>query len=235
MTAIPRSEAYALACLVVCLLSIHPVVSMAADDSGKPSLAAELKQFDLRELTEESFQLGDANRGKSIFHREKLGCVKCHVASPEDIASGLRPIGPDQRTVGDRLGPEQIVESVLLPNKVIAKGYESFAVVTADGNVIKGVLISQDQQEVVLADSEKKGLIRIARDDVEAMQKANSAMPNELVDQLASRQEFYDLIKYLSEQKASTTGTAVVATGKVLVREVPQADGQLPLLAVARA
>jgi putative heme-binding domain-containing protein len=199
-----------------------------------PSLAAELKQADLQELAVESAQRGDSERGKAIFHREKLGCVKCHVASPVAIEQGLRAIGPDQRNVGDRLRPEQIVEAVLFPNKAIAKGYESFVVVSVDGKVHNGVLVSQNAKEVVLADPEKKGFTRIDRADVEAMQKARSAMPDGLVDQLASRQEFYDLIRFLTVQKASATGTPMVAQEMVLVREVSLDDRELPLLAVAR-
>ena len=61
---------------------------------------------------------------------------------------------------------------MLLPNKVIAKGYESFAVVSSDGKVHTGVLVSRNATEVVLADPEKKGLTSIPRADVEAMQKA---------------------------------------------------------------
>jgi putative heme-binding domain-containing protein len=199
-----------------------------------PSLAAELKQADLQELSVESVQRGNSERGKAIFHREKLGCVKCHVASPASIEQGLRAIGPDQRNVGDRLRPAQIVEAVLFPNKAIAKGYESFVVVSVDGKFHKGVLVSQNAKEVVLADPEKKGFTRIDRADVEAMQKSRSAMPDGLVDQLASRQEFYDLIRFLTEQKASSAGTPVVAKETVLVREVSLDDRQLPLLAVAR-
>ncbi|MBT4088403.1 MAG: hypothetical protein HOE30_07915, partial [Deltaproteobacteria bacterium] len=67
------------------------------------SVVAELKQADLQELSVESVQRGNSERGKAIFHREKLGCVKCHVASPASIEQGLRAIGPDQRNVGDRL------------------------------------------------------------------------------------------------------------------------------------
>ena len=59
-------------------------------------------------------------------------------------------------------------------------------------------------------------------------------MPDGLANQLAGRQEFYDLIRYLTEQKASLTGTPVLAEDAVLVREVSQDGGQLPLLAVAR-
>lgn len=224
---------YPLTWVVAFLTFVCMPVGIAAEDSTRPSLAAELKQVGLQELASESIQRGDLNRGKAIFHREKLGCVKCHVASPAAIEKGLRSIGPDQRTVGDRLRPEQIVESVLFPNKSIAKGYDSFVVVTDDGKVHNGVLVSESIKEVVLADPEKTAPTRISRDDIDAMQKARSAMPDGLVDQLSSRQEFYDLIRYLTEQKASATGTPVLSRGELLIRTVP-GDGRHALLAVTR-
>lgn len=77
------------------------------------------------------------------------------MTSPAAVEKGLRSIGPDQRDVGDRLRAEQIVESVLFPTKVIAKGYDSFVVVTDDGKVHKGVMVSQSAAEIVLVDPEK--------------------------------------------------------------------------------
>lgn len=220
--------------LMLLACSALTVPASARGQDPKPLLAAELQQADLLELAVESAQSGDSERGNAIFHREKLGCVKCHVASPTAIQQGLRSIGPDQRNVGDRLRPEQIVEALLFPNKAIAKGYEAFVVVSVDGKVHNGVLISQNPKEVVLADPEKSGVIRIDRTDVEEMQKARSAMPDGLVDQLASRQEFYDLIRYLTQQTASATGAPVMAEETVLVREVSMDDRQLSLIAVAR-
>ena len=41
------SRACVLACLVACVFSVCPLVGMAADDSDKPSLAADLKQVGL--------------------------------------------------------------------------------------------------------------------------------------------------------------------------------------------
>ncbi len=221
------------------LYSIFAVTAAVQHDrvaaaENKPSLGDALKQASAKEHARTAVRDGDASRGKVIFHREKLGCVKCHVASPAAIEKGLRSIGPDQRDVGDRLRPEQIVESLLFPNKTIAKGYDAFVVVTDEGRIHKGVLVAQSKNEIVLADPEKTNSTTIARANIDSMQKARSAMPDGLVDQLASRQEFYDLIRYLTEQKTSATGTPVVSTGEFLVRKMPAGEGRHALLAVAQ-
>ena len=224
----------ALFIVLVSVICISTPVEHASGAENEQPLSTQLQKIPLNSLADSAISLGDQERGKSIFHREKLGCVKCHVATPEETAKGLRSIGPDQRNVGDRLNSKQLVKAVLYPNETIAKGYESYAVVSSDGKVHKGILISQTDEEVTLADPEKKGLTKISQDDIEEMQQAGSAMPADLVNQLADKQEFYDLIKYLSEQKASKTGTPVVATDSILVKEVEAGEGQLPLLAVAR-
>jgi putative heme-binding domain-containing protein len=234
-TEMQRTKCARAVAIVAILIGFNAVtVQISVAQERAASLTDILKQTDVSELVAQAMQEGDAHRGKSIFHREKLGCVKCHLASPAAVKKGLRSIGPDQRNVGDRLRPEQIVEGVLFPNRSIAKGYESFVVVTVDGKVSKGVPVRQSQQEVVLLDPEKNEAVTIARADIEAMQKAGSAMPDGLANQLAGRQEFYDLIRYLIEQKASLTGTPVLAEDAVLVREVSQDGGQTPLLAIAR-
>lgn len=133
--------------------------------------------------------------------------MKCHVTSPAAVEKGLRSIAPDQRDVGDRLRAEQIVESLLFPNKVIAKGYDSFVVVTDDGKVHKGVLVSQSAAEIVLVDPEKSAPTRIGRTNIDAMRKSRSAMPDGVADQLANRLDFLDLIRFLVERKTPSTGT----------------------------
>lgn len=220
---------------LACVIGLTGVFAVTAVAQDRPVLLTTiLKQSDLSELVAEAIRHGDADRGKLVFHRDKLGCVKCHVASPGSMRQGLRTIGPDQRSVGDRLRPEQIVEAVLFPSRSIAKGYESFVVLTVDGETHKGVPIRESKQEVVLLDPEKNEPVTIARMDIEAMREAGSAMPDGIVDQLASRREFDDLIRYLIDQKASLTGTPVVATEDVVVREVSHDGRELPWLAVAR-
>ena len=216
--------------VAACLFFALP--NVLAQDAQQTALTAELKQAPASELAATSIQKGDVVRGKAMFNREKLGCIKCHT-SPKG-KPGQHPIGPDLTTIADRLSAEQIIESVLYPNKQISKGYQSYIVLTLDGVVHNGVLVSQSAQETVLANPETNALIRIAANDVDKMQKTKSAMPEELVHQLGSRQEFYDLIRFLTEQKASASGTPVNSKGSILIKEVATDKNRLPLLAVAR-
>ena len=208
--------------------------SVVSATDAVASLTTTLRARATVELASTAVQTGDASRGEAIYRRDTLGCVKCHVVPPQARAAGQRSIGPEQTSIGDRLTPEQLVESVLHPNRTIAKGYEAFVVLTDTGMVHKGVVVSDSPKAIVLISPETGKTTQISRADIDEMQPAPSAMPEGLADQLASEQEFYDLVAFLSEQKAGKTGAPITATEEIAVKEVPQPGRQHPLLAIAR-
>ncbi len=64
---------------------------------------------------------GSAERGEETFYA--YGCWQCHTVG-DDEAPGMRDgltMGPDLATVGDRLSPEEILQSIQDPNAVIAE------------------------------------------------------------------------------------------------------------------
>jgi len=219
-------------------LDLRPVVT---DQSAQTSSSNEttqrqalLEQLSLQshyELANLSEQHGDIARGQAIFGREKLGCVKCHQALGDNSAQ--QPVGPLLNMVGDRLSTEHIVRSILDPNETVPEDFQSYVVATIDGDLITGVLVRQSEEEVVLVDVEK-GQIVISRDDIEEMKKTKSAMPENIVNDIGDRQEFYDLVKYLSSRKASALGTAVTAGDSLTVKDIPKRPGQPRMLAISR-
>ncbi len=210
--------------LFVLFLAFTPN-KLQADD-----LLGELSKRPVEQLAGLAIEHGNAARGKLIFQRKNLGCAKCHVAATD---SQQKPIGPDLIWIGDRLKPAKIAQAIIDPNQGITEGFQSYVVLTINGEVITGVLIRQSAKEVVLAVPDK-GQVRIPADEVEVMRKGKSAMPADVVNELAGEQEFYDLIAYLAYQKASNFGTPVVATDRLIVREVPVDGKPLPLLGIAR-
>ena len=199
-------------------------------ESRAAELLEKLKTQPLSTLAANSGVHGDAARGAKIFRRERLGCAKCHERAE---GSQQKAIGPDLSRIADQRKPQEIIESIITPNATITEGFQSYVVLTVDRLVVTGVLVSQSASEGVLAVPDK-GEVRIPADDIEEMQKGKSAMPADVVQELADEQEFYDLIAYLSSRKASAMGTPLVATDKLIVKEVPLDGQSLPLLAVAR-
>ena len=133
---------------------------------------------------------GDAARGRKIYCREKLQCVKCHRIGREG-----GKVGPNLSTIGVASQPDYIVNSLLEPARNVKEGYNTLVVLTADGQVATGIPVSRTNTELILRTADDKQLtIRTA--DIDEESAGTSLMPVGLVDQL-SRQELADLASYL--------------------------------------
>ena len=138
---------------------------------------------------------GDPLVGAAVFLRPALACVKCHQPT-----SAAAQVGPS--LTGPREGADDrfLVRSVLHPSADIRKGHETVRILTADGEVVTGVVTSEDADALVVAEPSQPGTVRrIAKDQVE--QRAvdpKSSMPEGLTNLLADRDEFLDLIAYLA-------------------------------------
>ena len=212
----------------LCLLA--GITLLIQNDSLSADLQNELKRHPISSLVHSTALSGDKSRGESIFRRVNLACVKCH--EPKQ-GSNQNAIGPNLTFLGDRREISEIIESIIDPNAAITEGFQSYVVLTRDGVVVSGVLKKQTSKEVVLSVLDQ-GETRISTDEIESLRKAESAMPKDLVNQLNSKQEFYDLIAYLKSRQAAALGTPIIATKTPIIREM-QVEGQsLPILAVAR-
>lgn len=134
---------------------------------------------------------GNAENGKAVFRR---GCVACHKVYNEGA-----DFGPDMMKVGTRLTRFKLIESIIDPNAEIDPKYQSTSILTSDGQVITGLLVSETDEAVVIFDGKEKRTI--ATDDIEQQQKLKqSSMPEGLAATI-SPSEFLDLIEFLSSLK----------------------------------
>ncbi|QDT44973.1 Trehalose utilization [Gimesia alba] len=159
------------------------------------SLEAQLLKENVLELATAVREQGDAARGEQIFRRAELACMKCH-----SISNAGPVLGPDLAAIGSSSPPDYIVDSFLRPSKVIKEFYESMMVVTDEGRVFNGILVVQDDQKVVLKDAAQQGkVVTIPADQIDFTKKLPSLMPQGLASKLKSRQEFLDLVKFVTE------------------------------------
>ena len=166
-----------------------PLLAQSLDEELQQASAAELAALVRRE--------GDAARGAIVFFQQQMACGKCH-----SVGDGKpSPLGPDLATLAKDTRDESLVESVLLPSKVIRKGFESVTVVTSAGKTLSGLVVEQTKDRLVLRDLAREGEVTIlpAADIESTNQNPLSIMPAGQVNQLASRQQFLDLIRYLIE------------------------------------
>lgn len=145
----------------------------------------------------ESLVGGDAERGRRIFfEKAETYCLRCHKVSGQG-----GEVGPDlSRIAADPAKTrEYLLESIVDPNRQIAKGFDSVIVATDDGRTVAGVLKSEDERELRLMTPEGK-LTVLRKDEIEERARGKSAMPDKLIDSLGKR-EMRDLVEYLSTLK----------------------------------
>ncbi len=182
----------------VLLLAVisRPIVD---DPAAPPPLDQQLRREDPGALARDARKLGDARRGALVFYQPALTCTKCHVNEKADAPAPT--LGPDLAAVGKIASDAELVESILDPSKVIRKGYEPVTIATDDGRTITGLLAEERPDAIVLRDPAQDGKpVTIARTRIEQRRNGGpSLMPPGLVNALASRQQFLDLVRYLME------------------------------------
>jgi putative heme-binding domain-containing protein len=177
----------------------------AAVDSAEPLLISRplVQKWTLPELTErlgQATQSGDAKRGQSLFR--DVRCVACHRLNGR---GGV--IGPDLTAVSRRFSRRDILASIIDPSLVIAEKYRGAQVVTTDGKVINGrVVTGGDYRAIelrIVEDSMQPGKItRIKKQDIELTQPSKtSPMPAGLVDTLTAA-EILDLLAFMASGNA---------------------------------
>ena len=138
---------------------------------------------------------GDVERGKKLFfEKTELSCVRCHKV---DRAGG--EVGPNLTVIGKEKDAKYLLEAICLPSATIAKGYETAVIATEEGEVITGIIKTENDDfvELLLADGRQE---RIDQIDVVARKKGSSSMPNDLAKLLKPR-ELRDLVSYLASLK----------------------------------
>ncbi len=165
-------------------------------DTFAQTLEKTLQEESPDRLIQDARQVGNARRGAIVFHQPSMACSRCH-----DLSGKIQErLGPNLAVWKKKASDVEIVEAVLYPSRVIRKGYESVQVLTDSGRVITGLLHSQPGQSLTLRDPGSGRLISVGIDRiVERRLATTSIMPAGQVNQLTSREQFLDLLKYLLE------------------------------------
>ena len=200
----------------VLLLSFSstPVFSQAPGDSpDQPTLTKKLIAEEATQLAHQARESGDIIRGAILFHQGNINCARCHRP-----AAGKTRLGPDLSKLASEMTDETIIESILQPSKVIAKGFAAKLIRHVDGRTLIGPVIKETEDEIILGDYfDQEKQIKIAVDDIEASRDSKvSGMPDKLVDELKNRQQFLDLVKYVLDlkERGASKDSAVASSVK---------------------
>lgn len=142
----------------------------------------------------------DPKEGEKIFFdvTRDVACSKCHVIN----GKGAK-VGPELTGIGAVQTPQYLIESILKPSAVIVKGYETMYLMTNDGMAYNGLLVSQNEDEVVLMVDEEGKMEEYVfyPDEIAQMQKQDvSIMPGNFSEMLTTK-EFYGIVSFLLSQK----------------------------------
>jgi putative heme-binding domain-containing protein len=157
------------------------------DDAELTLSPAEIQQVAASVATQ-----GDPARGETVFRRSELGCITCHA-----IGGVGGKVGPDLTSIGASAPVDYLVESVFYPNRKIKEGYQAVVLETQDGQELSGVLVRENNQEVVLRNVANQEVV-VPKTNVKNRALGGSLMPSGLIDNL-SGQERVDLFRFLSE------------------------------------
>ncbi len=159
---------------------------------GLSAIAGNASSEQMRQMARRALQQGDPDRGEAVYRRMELGCVVCHAVGG---VGGL--VGPDLTSIGASAPADYLVESLLAPNDKVKEGYHSLIVETNDGEEYSGILVREDESELVLRNAANL-TTSIAKQNIFARQNGGSLMPAGLIDGLSDGEK-RDLVRFLSE------------------------------------
>ncbi|MDG1874917.1 MAG: c-type cytochrome [Mariniblastus sp.] len=178
---------------VVCLLVFCCGLFVGDSNVTAQQLSDKLKQTPLAELATAAEKFGNPQRGAIAFYQPTMNCARCH----ESTAQGRR-LGPD---LAEKRNVElaHLVQSVLDPSAIIKEGFETAQVLLEDGRQVSGVLVADNDSELIIDQIEQADLpLTIPKSEIDDWKKTKlSSMPEGLVNQMANRQQFLDLVSYL--------------------------------------
>ena len=138
---------------------------------------------------------GDAEKGKTLFlENEALSCRRCHIV---DGAGGA--VGPDLSAIGKDKSREYLLESIVEPNRQVAKGFETLVLVMDSGKIKSGILQEENEDTLTMVEGEGTTFI-VEKDEIDERLTGQSGMPANLIENL-TKSELRDLVEYLSSLK----------------------------------
>ncbi len=139
---------------------------------------------------------GNATAGQQVFTTTGT-CSKCHKVRGEG-----KEIGPDLSEIGSKLAREDMFRAILNPSAAVSHNYETYTLITADGQVLTGLLMNQNDQSLTIRNAE--GIdTTVERADVDELKKQPlSLMPADLQKAL-SLQNLIDVVEYTASLRSS--------------------------------
>ncbi|HEV3255546.1 MAG TPA: HEAT repeat domain-containing protein [Gemmataceae bacterium] len=143
----------------------------------------------------ETLEGGDAEAGRAVFFtKAEVSCVRCH-----KVQGVGGEVGPDLSKVGAQQKREYLLESLIDPNKQIAKGFETVVLSLTDGQFVTGIVKTEDARQLRLITAEGQ-VLTVAKDQIDDRAQGKSAMPQDIAKFL-SKDDLRNLVEFLAGLK----------------------------------
>ena len=162
-------------------------IKLPSVDPANPNQIANMKFEDI--LAAALKTEGNAEAGQKYFQSQ--ACISCHT-----YANGQNPKGPHLVDIGKRYRKEELLESILDPNKKIAQGFDTWTFVTVEGRVFTGFVVLESAETVIIRQNNGLSVELLQQDIEERVKQETSMMPKGIVGNLTP-QQLADLTAWL--------------------------------------
>lgn len=154
-----------------------------------------VKEYTMEDLEPQLAQVGHGRnfaRGKAAF--ESAQCLLCHKFGNEGGA-----VGPDITSVATRFARRDILESIVLPSKVISEQYAATDLKLKNGDLVSGRIVEETDEKIVVMTNPMKPEDRatVKKADVAKRTLSKlSPMPEGLINYYKP-EEILDMMAYI--------------------------------------
>ena len=135
--------------------------------------------------------LGNASRGRVLFHEERVSCGVCH-----RIGDRGGKLGPNLSKIGGIRQPRDLLEAILYPSSTIVNGYEYYVVESTDGKSSGGIIHRENSSAIYLKNADVQD-VRVPRDKIHSIKNMPVSIMPTGFGQILSKQELLDLVAFL--------------------------------------
>jgi putative heme-binding domain-containing protein len=177
---------------------LQPILALYTPPGAKPKKPQKarplVKAWTMEDLEPELAKVGSGRSfktGKETF--EAAQCLNCHKFGNEGGAAG-----PDLTAVSSRFQRKDVLESIILPSKVISEQYAATTIRTKDGDVVEGRVVEEtDEKLVVQPNPLLPEKVTVKKADVKSRGFSKvSPMPEGLVNTFHP-EEILDMLAYI--------------------------------------
>lgn len=139
---------------------------------------------------------GNAANGKAaFFSTETADCARCHVVNGEG-----KTVGPELSVIGEKLGRDALLESILNPSAAVSHEYKVWVIDTFSEGMLSGFIRTENDSALELVDSGGNVTGIEKKDILERRETGTSLMPDGLSAALTA-QQLVDVVAFLESLK----------------------------------